>query len=159
MAVVKVRNLWTAFITAFFAVLATLGLTTPAAAARAAVAQPADQPADRGAETAVPAPAAPVPAPRVDSGGTVGAPAAGSRRRTSAPAPAALEPRAPRDRSLPPTIKQRITAEAHGSSPSVRRIPAQLPLQDDASGPGASGSDASGRAASGLADVALAGAA
>jgi hypothetical protein len=26
-----------------------------------------------------------------------------------------------RDRSLPPTIKQRIGAEAHGSSPSVRQ--------------------------------------
>ncbi|MEW1550102.1 DUF6344 domain-containing protein [Streptomyces tsukubensis] len=29
----------------------------------------------------------------------------------------------PREKSLPPTIKQRIGAEAHGSSPSVRRIP------------------------------------
>ncbi len=27
-----------------------------------------------------------------------------------------------RGRSLPPTIKQRIHAEAHGSSPSVRRV-------------------------------------
>ncbi|MEV3989713.1 DUF6344 domain-containing protein [Streptomyces sp. NPDC049837] len=28
-------------------------------------------------------------------------------------------------RSLPPTIKQRIRAEAHGTSPSVRHLPAQ----------------------------------
>jgi hypothetical protein len=127
MAVVKVRNLWTAFITAFFAVLATLGLTAPATAA-ASVAQPADQPADRGAETVVPGPAAPapVPAPRVDSGGTTARAAETSgRTRVPAPAPAAHEPR---DRALPPTIKQRIIAEAHGSSPSVRRVPAQQPL-------------------------------
>jgi Family of unknown function (DUF6344) len=128
MAVVKVRNLWTAFITAFFAVLAALGLTTPATAAAGSVAQPSDQPSDRGAETIVPRPAAPapVPAPRADSGGKVTRTAgAAERRRVPETAPAAHEPR---DRALPPTIKQRITAEAHGSSPSVRRIPAQLPL-------------------------------
>lgn len=45
MAAFKVKNLWTVFLTAFFAVLATLGLTAPAAAADAAVQQPAEQPA------------------------------------------------------------------------------------------------------------------
>ncbi|WP_329456855.1 DUF6344 domain-containing protein [Streptomyces sp. NBC_01497] len=128
MAVVKVRNLWTAFITAFFAVLATLGLTTPAIAAAGSAAQPADQPADRGAETVAPAPVVPaqVPAPRVDPGATATrGTGVAERRRAPEPAVAAHEPR---ERALPPTIKQRITAEAHGSSPSVRRIPAQLPL-------------------------------
>lgn len=44
---------------------------------------------------------------------------------TPAPAPwRVIAPRfaVPRERSLPPTIKQRIRAEAHGSSPSVRRV-------------------------------------
>ncbi|SCG04535.1 hypothetical protein GA0115259_109011, partial [Streptomyces sp. MnatMP-M17] len=36
MAAFKVKKLWTVFITAFFAVLASLGLTSPAAAAGSA---------------------------------------------------------------------------------------------------------------------------
>ncbi|MFE4061172.1 DUF6344 domain-containing protein, partial [Streptomyces sp. NPDC059096] len=52
----------------------------------------------------------------------------------------AAVPRAlPRARSLPPTIKQRIRAEAHGSSPSVRHLPARA-LSDgdgDSDGDGA----------------------
>ncbi|GAA3722818.1 DUF6344 domain-containing protein [Streptomyces tremellae] len=135
MAVVKVRNLWTAFITAFFAVLATLGLTAPASAARS-VAQPADQPADRGAETVLPAPAAPVPvpAPRAGAGGTA-ATQHGATARDRAPEAASAEA-APSERALPPTIRQRITAEAHGSSPSVRRIPAEQPLDSGLAGLG-----------------------
>ncbi|MYV56932.1 hypothetical protein GT042_31370, partial [Streptomyces sp. SID3212] len=46
MAAIKVKKLWAVFITAFFAVLASLGLTSPATAAGSAVsAQPAEQPA------------------------------------------------------------------------------------------------------------------
>ncbi|MEW1723614.1 DUF6344 domain-containing protein [Streptomyces sp. NPDC093109] len=108
MAAFKVKKLWTVFITAFFAVLASLGLTAPAAAAGTAVQQPADQPAQ--------------------------APAAAARHHAE-PGTAgwAAVPRAlPRDRSLPPTIKQRIRAEAHGSSPSVRHLPAVLPSETDA---------------------------
>jgi hypothetical protein len=47
-------------------------------------------------------------------------------QQPAAPAPAPVPvPRkaSARDRSLPPTIKQRIHAEAHGSSPSVRHLP------------------------------------
>ncbi|MFJ7997009.1 DUF6344 domain-containing protein [Streptomyces sp. NPDC096310] len=109
MAAFKVKTLWTVFLTAFFAVLASLGLTTPAAAATGRAAQPADRSADR-------------PAP---------APAAAHRAAVALPAAGAAVPRAlPRARSLPPTIKQRIRAEAHGSSPSVRHLPA-LALPDD----------------------------
>ncbi|MFM9694858.1 DUF6344 domain-containing protein [Streptomyces europaeiscabiei] len=45
-----------------------------------------------------------------------------STRNCAAPAtPAAMTPPArPHDRALPPTMKQRIRAEAHGSSPSCR---------------------------------------
>src|ERR1043165_2994341 len=41
----------------------------------------------------------------------------------SAPAPAAARPYWSLKRSLPPTMKQRIRAEAHGSSPSRRHRP------------------------------------
>lgn len=105
MAAFKVKKLWTVFITAFFAVLASLGLTTSAAADGAAVHQPAEQPA--------PAPAA-------------------HQNAKSATARVPLPRSMPRDRSLPPTIKQRIRAEAHGSSPSVRHLPASPLNETDA---------------------------
>ncbi|MFF3755063.1 DUF6344 domain-containing protein [Streptomyces sp. NPDC002018] len=109
MAAFKVKKLWTVFITAFFAVLASLGLTSPAAATGTAVQQPAEQP--------VPAPAAAQP---VDA-------AEAAPPRTTVPRATT----APRDRSLPPTIKQRINAEAHGSSPSVRHLPEGMPSAAD----------------------------
>ncbi|WP_327235581.1 DUF6344 domain-containing protein [Streptomyces sp. NBC_01317] len=110
MAAIKVKKLWAVFITAFFAVLASLGLTSPATAAGSAVsAQPAEQPA--------PAPAVAVEPHRL-----------AERVPTRAVLPVAV----PRGRALPPTIKQRITAEAHGSSPSVRHLPAVLPTETGA---------------------------
>ncbi|MFD7119990.1 DUF6344 domain-containing protein [Streptomyces sp. NPDC059922] len=104
MAAFKVKKLWTVFITAFFAVLASLGLTAPAAAGNA-VQQPAEQPAP--------------------------APAAAHHVTEATPARATVPRSLPRGRSLPPTIKQRIHAEAHGSSPSVRHLPA-APSEADA---------------------------
>lgn len=101
MAALKVKNLWTVFLTAFFAVLASLGLTTPAGATGGVVRRPAEQPV----------------------GGPAAAPVVRPRAAETAPVRAALPRQARRDRSLPPTIKQRIRAEAHGSSPSVRRAP------------------------------------
>ncbi|MEV6419710.1 DUF6344 domain-containing protein [Streptomyces sp. NPDC051662] len=106
MAAFKVKKLWTVFITAFFAVLASLGLTAPAAAAGNAVRQPAEQPAP--------------------------APAAADHVTEAAPARATVPRSLPRGRSLPPTIKQRIRAEAHGSSPSVRHLPDTTPSEADA---------------------------
>ncbi|MFJ9176880.1 DUF6344 domain-containing protein [Streptomyces sp. NPDC102360] len=41
----------------------------------------------------------------------------------STPAPASVRPYWAFKRSLPPTMKQRIRAEAHGSSPSARHRP------------------------------------
>ncbi|MDX6312277.1 MAG: hypothetical protein QOF44_1741 [Streptomyces sp.] len=43
-------------------------------------------------------------------------------RLATIPSPRSFEPL--RDRSLPPTMKQRIRAEAHGSSPATRSLPA-----------------------------------
>ncbi|MGW1667539.1 DUF6344 domain-containing protein [Streptomyces sp. NPDC002324] len=50
-------------------------------------------------------------------------PQTGTTRNCAAPTttPAAMSlPARPQDRALPPTMKQRIRAEAHGSSPSCR---------------------------------------
>ncbi len=94
MAVSSVTRIWTAVQHAFRAILAYFGFAAPVAADRAAPAAPA---------------AGLLPAQS----------AAGTRgpvRWTPPRAPLPLE------RSLPPTIKQRIHAEAHGSSPSVRRM-------------------------------------
>ncbi|MGW3657451.1 DUF6344 domain-containing protein [Streptomyces sp. NPDC005151] len=93
MSTFKAKSIWTAFITAFFALLASMGLiSTPAAAA----AQPK----------------------------------ATTQKHTGATAATATTPSVrwtlPRDRSLPPTMKQRIRAEAHGSSPATRQLPTDL---------------------------------
>ncbi|MFD7321269.1 DUF6344 domain-containing protein [Streptomyces sp. NPDC059875] len=104
MATAKVKQFWTAFISVLFALLASVGLASTATAAQAPAVQQPEEPASAataGART----PAAAVPA---------------QRRAHQWPA---------RDRSLPPTIKQRIGAEAHNSSPSVRHLPADAPVE------------------------------
>ncbi|MEW2063008.1 DUF6344 domain-containing protein [Streptomyces sp. NPDC007002] len=93
MSTFQPKNLWTAFITAFFALLASLGLATAAAS-------PAN---------ATNAAAQPSATTHEHTGATAATPAAPSVRWTL-----------PRDRALPPTMKQRIRAEAHGSSPATR---------------------------------------
>ncbi|GAA3812345.1 DUF6344 domain-containing protein [Streptomyces phyllanthi] len=96
----KVRNLWTAVVTAFIALCTALGLITPTASA------------------AVPHTA----------------PACNSAQKT-ADAPALPHWSRPYGRSLPPTMKQRIRAEAHGSSPSCRLRPSGEPLTGPLSEP------------------------
>ncbi|MFJ6012207.1 DUF6344 domain-containing protein [Streptomyces sp. NPDC092952] len=87
------RNIWTSFITALFALLATLGfMSAPASATQQSAAEPATTTHEHMAETTATA-------------------AAPSVRWTL-----------PRDRALPPTMKQRIRAEAHGSSPATRHL-------------------------------------
>ncbi|MFD6425068.1 DUF6344 domain-containing protein [Streptomyces sp. NPDC060198] len=100
MSAFKVKNLWTAFITAFFALLASLGLAASNASATE------QQPTHTTTQEHTGATAATATTPSV--------------RWTL-----------PRDRALPPTMKQRIRAEAHGSSPATRHLPA-----DTASTPG-----------------------
>ncbi|GGR70057.1 DUF6344 domain-containing protein [Streptomyces roseolus] len=104
MATAKVKQFWTAFISVLFALLASVGLAAPAAAqGQAPVTQP-EEPA---------APAAPVT----------------SERTATVVAQRRAEPWAPLRRgSLPPTLKQRIVAEAHGSSPASRTLRAVAPL-------------------------------
>ncbi|WP_406862029.1 DUF6344 domain-containing protein [Streptomyces sp. HUAS MG47] len=101
MATAKVKQFWTAFVSVFVALLGALGFATPATAAQQpAVSRPEEPTASDATARRV---LATVPA-QVD-------------RR--APASAAVSPAA-RDRSLPPTIKQRIRAEAHNATPSAR---------------------------------------
>ncbi|MDX3766731.1 MULTISPECIES: DUF6344 domain-containing protein [unclassified Streptomyces] len=89
MSTFKVKSIWTAFITAFFALLASMGLiSAPAANAQQ--------------------------------------PTATNQEHTAAALATATTPSVrwtlPRDRALPPTMKQRIRAEAHGSSPATRNL-------------------------------------
>ncbi|WP_406382622.1 DUF6344 domain-containing protein [Streptomyces sp. NBC_01618] len=93
MSTFKAKNIWTAFITAFFALLAALGLmSTPAAATE----QNAPEPTTTNQE---------------HTGATAATATTPSVRWTL-----------PRDRALPPTMKQRIRAEAHGSSPAASQL-------------------------------------
>ncbi|MFE7338073.1 DUF6344 domain-containing protein [Streptomyces griseus] len=95
MSTFQPKNIWTAFITAFFALLASLGLATATASATNAT-NTAAQPSATTHE---------------HTGATAATPLAPSVRWTL-----------PRDRALPPTMKQRIRAEAHGSSPATRHL-------------------------------------
>ncbi|MET8801510.1 DUF6344 domain-containing protein [Streptomyces sp. NPDC004546] len=94
----KVMQLWTAIVTAFLALCTALGLVTTTAATTAAAApQPESPSTGTGTGTAhrtIPT----IPAPRH-----------WSRSHTRA--------------ALPPTMKQRIRAEAHGKSPRCRQRP------------------------------------
>lgn len=92
MAATRVTTVWTVILNALFTILSGLGITVPRRS-RAAAPRPAS------ASGLIPA-------------------------QADAPALPPSPPRScePREHSLPPTIKQRIRAEAHGSSPSVRRI-------------------------------------
>ncbi|MEV8586842.1 DUF6344 domain-containing protein [Streptomyces sp. NPDC051180] len=102
MATAKVKQFWTAFISVLFALLASVGLASTASAAQ----QPAvQQPEEPAGTAAAPASAA----------------ATGERGLASVPAQRAHHRPLAGDRSLPPTIKQRIAAEAHGSSPAARQ--------------------------------------
>ncbi|MFI6285713.1 DUF6344 domain-containing protein [Streptomyces sp. NPDC051018] len=132
MTCAKVRNLWTAFLGALVALLASLGLTGSIAARRAAVRTP-DEPAQP--KEAVKAQKSVTPREPARSGG----PGLSHRERERVqereraartplsalvPAQSTRWNAGARVRSLPPTIKQRIRAEAHGASPSVRKLPA-----------------------------------
>ncbi|GAA4772238.1 hypothetical protein GCM10023329_19690 [Streptomyces sanyensis] len=110
MAAITARNLWTAVVSAFFALLAALGFGTAAAstAGSAAAPNPVAPRADRSAAPRTRKPRSTVPAQR--------------RRGVDVARHTA------RDRSLPPTMKQRIRAEAHGAAPAAR----QLALPDPA---------------------------
>ncbi|MEU0332165.1 DUF6344 domain-containing protein [Streptomyces sp. NPDC006193] len=96
----KVMKLWTAIVTAFLALCTALGLAGTATATTAAAAPRTESPRTPAAQRTVPA-----------------VPAANPWAWSHASA-------------LPPTMKQRIRAEAHGKSPSCRHRPL-TETQDD----------------------------
>ncbi|WP_418958070.1 DUF6344 domain-containing protein [Streptomyces tritici] len=111
MATAKVKQFWTAFVSVLVALLGALGFATPATAAQQpAVSRPEEPAASDAAARRVLA--------------TV--PAQTDRRATFAPSAPVV-----RTRALPPTIKQRIRAEAHNATPSVRHLPADAALGTD----------------------------
>ncbi|MEU7422198.1 DUF6344 domain-containing protein [Streptomyces sp. NPDC048362] len=89
----KVMKLWTAIVTAFLALFTALGLVTATAATAATAAAQPESPRTDATHHAAPA----IPA-----------------------TPRWVWSHA---RALPPTMKQRIGAEAHGKSPSCRHRP------------------------------------
>ncbi|MER6564833.1 DUF6344 domain-containing protein [Streptomyces sp. NPDC001093] len=89
----KVMKLWTAIVTAFLALCTALGLVTTTTATTAAAAPRPENPSTGTAHRTIPT----IPAPRHWTWSHAGA--------------------------LPPTMKQRIRAEAHGKSPSCRHRP------------------------------------
>ncbi|CAM5620720.1 hypothetical protein GCM10010329_19910 [Streptomyces spiroverticillatus] len=99
------KTMWTALISAIVALLAMLGFAAPASASAAA-------PSDRSSDA--PQPAAPA-AERADTPAGTASVEAPTATRWRADVPT---------RSVPPTMKQRIGAEAHGGSPSARKVPA-----------------------------------
>ncbi|CAL9472196.1 hypothetical protein SUDANB58_02878 [Streptomyces sp. enrichment culture] len=95
MARIKVTQMWTAIVTAFLALCTALGLVTTTASA--AVPRTGTERNSNSNENS------------------------GTTKHTTAPAPSPwIRPHA---RALPPTMKQRIHAEAHGKVPSCRHRP------------------------------------
>ncbi|GAB1328675.1 DUF6344 domain-containing protein [Streptomyces sp. NPDC093260] len=89
----KIMKLWTAIVTAFLALCTALGLITTTAGAASA-------------------------APKTGT-----APNSSTRLPAQTTASTWSRSQARHARSLPPTMKQRIRAEAHGKSPSCRHRP------------------------------------
>ncbi|MGW7523470.1 DUF6344 domain-containing protein [Streptomyces sp. NPDC054783] len=89
----KVMKLWTALVTAFLALCTALGLVATTTATTAAAAPRPEGPSTGTAHRTIPT----IPAPRHWAWSHASA--------------------------LPPTMKQRIRAEAHGKSPSCRHRP------------------------------------
>ncbi|MET8560603.1 DUF6344 domain-containing protein [Streptomyces flaveolus] len=91
----KVMKLWTAIVTAFLALCTALGLVSATTTTAAAAAPRSETP----------------------STGT------GTAHRTTPTIPAMRHRAWSHARALPPTMKQRIRAEAHGKTPSCRHRP------------------------------------
>ncbi|MEU3445859.1 DUF6344 domain-containing protein [Streptomyces thermolilacinus] len=140
MAADKVKQFWTAIVSFFCGVLAALRPTAPAAlevpAAPAVPARSASaaSAADRrdavraGADVGLGAGGGVAGTAYAARTARVGALALPGQRSVASSVAAGggrgsgWGRRVPRERALPPTIKQRIHAEAHGASPAVRRL-------------------------------------
>lgn len=109
MARIKVMTLWTAIVTAILALFAALGLATTTASAavqHTETTRNSDSERDTGRSIQQPAARTASPWARTHAG------------------------------ALPPTMKQRIHAEAHGKAPSCRHRPDQSPAAPSPCTPG-----------------------
>lgn len=141
MATADVRTFWSAFVRVLLACIAALGFTTPArtrtAATTAASPAPTGTPAPAdavGTRARTESPAQAQAEARAEARtGTRAEARAGAQAESGArpgsrtvPAPRAAFGYPPRrdrrNRTLPPTMKQRIQAEAHGSTPAARSV-------------------------------------
>jgi hypothetical protein len=125
----NVTSFWNVFVRMLLTCVAALGFTTSARRTRSAAPAATATPAAPVAPTATEAAAAPGA-----SGDFPGRLPGGAERdlRRTIPAPrGAAAPQHPvpypprrdrRNRTLPPTMKQRITAEAHGATPAARSV-------------------------------------
>ncbi|MFI5803512.1 DUF6344 domain-containing protein [Streptomyces sp. NPDC051561] len=115
------KTMWTALISAIVALLATLGFIAPASATTAPADTANGGPADAPQSPAqAPAPASAPGSASTSAAGQLLAPAG----RTAEAAASWYWSGAGVSSSVPPTMKQRITAEAHGGSPAFRQVPA-----------------------------------
>jgi hypothetical protein len=130
----RVTAFWGAFLNVLIKCIAALGFATPARMKAAESRQVVGY-------ATVPAQAVATPATRAaaPSGGYAAPPL--SAGRVLLPAPRSSE----RGRSLPPTMKQRIRAEAHGTSPSTRSIAAPVDGLGDAVAAAAATNGAAGQ--------------
>ncbi|MEU7020588.1 DUF6344 domain-containing protein [Streptomyces sp. NPDC046203] len=122
------KQFWTAFVSVLFALLASLGLATPATARGEQPAPTGDRAPGTPATASGARSGAAGPAAESPGGSTPGsAPASGSGSvRVPAQRTASTHAYSGAKKALPPTLKQRIRAEAHGSSPSVRHLRADV---------------------------------
>lgn len=127
MATTKVTKLWTAFLVVIVKFLAALGFRTPAAPSVAFAAIPAPAEGETRGTTAAPTTGArEVTAPpgsrKLAAPGVSESPHADRDFGHPGAAPLFAAPRMMYGRTLPPTMKQRIRAEAHGAAPSSRCV-------------------------------------
>ena len=131
-ATANVRTFWGALLSVLLKCIAAIGFTTAATRSQAAAAQPAGL---TGATSGAAATSTGSVPPARDAGSSGSSPSGGEREVYRVPAPRAYEPlHRDRGRTLPPTMKQRISAEAHGSTPRSRTLPAGTLLVDDGYG-------------------------
>ncbi|MFC4034101.1 DUF6344 domain-containing protein [Streptomyces polygonati] len=109
-AAVEIRTFWGALLSVLLKCIAALGFSTPASRAAAGRVEARTEASGQGRAQA-------------QAAGRSDEVPLGARSVPRIPAPRGYEPmRRHRARTLPPTMKQRICAEAHGSSPSARSV-------------------------------------
>ncbi|SEN42075.1 DUF6344 domain-containing protein [Actinacidiphila rubida] len=134
-ATATVKTFWGALLSVLLKCIAALGFTTAATRTRTTTAARSGETAGAACGTTATTAAVPAAGGAGSPGDGPTAAAHDEREVWRVPSPRAYEPlRETRDRVLPPTMRQRITAEAHGATPAGRSLPAGTLLTDDGYG-------------------------